>query len=202
MRRILQFLRIGHMYRGEQIGGVRTDSDRGGANSRKQEVGVMTTLLRPRWTHAENEAKRLTSFISTPPVPVYEIAESNGVNVVFADFGVNAEKVAGLCDFDNARIYVNQDDQPERQTFTMAHELGHWIMHRDFFLAHPEKYPVLPRFQAANNDDAMEKEANKFAACLLVPERLLKPVRGSPVSALASAFGVSRTMMEYRLKNV
>lgn len=48
----------------------------------------------------------------------------------------------------------------------------------------------------------MEKEANKFAACLLVPERLLAPVKGASVAALARSFGVSRTMMEFRLKNV
>ncbi|MGS4883618.1 ImmA/IrrE family metallo-endopeptidase [Roseibium sp. MB-4] len=162
----------------------------------------MTTLLRPRWSHAEKEAERLTKLISSPPVPVYEIAESNGVNVIFADFGANAEKVSGLCDFENARIYVNQDDSTERQAFTMAHEFGHWVLHRDFFLKNPDKYPVLPRFHSPNRDDPMEKEANKFAACLLVPERLLKPVKGAPISALASSFGVSRTMMEFRLRNV
>lgn len=140
--------------------------------------------------------------ISSPPIPVYEIAESNGVNVVFVDFGDHAESVSGLCDFSAARIYVNKDDSPERQAFTMAHELGHWVLHREDFLANPDSYPVLPRFNHPNRSDPMEKEANKFAACLLVPKRMLSPVRSAPAAALAKSFAVSRTMMEFRLKDV
>lgn len=162
----------------------------------------MQTLLRPRWTLADETANNLTKPYSSPPIPVYEIAENNGVNVVFAGFGVNSEAVSGFCDFEQKRLYVNRDDSTQRQMFTMAHELGHWMLHRDFFLANPDNYPVLPRFSDPNKNDPMEKEANKFAACLLVPLRLLRPVRGASVSALANTFGVSQTMMEYRLKNV
>ena len=74
-------------------------------------MGLML-LTRPRWQKAINTADELTSGISSPPIPVYEIAESNGVNVIFADFGENSEKVSGLCDFTTARIYVNKDDSP------------------------------------------------------------------------------------------
>lgn len=159
-------------------------------------------LTRPRWGLAERMANNLTRDYSTPPIPVHEIAERSGVNVVFEDFGTHSESVSGFCDFANARLYVNKDDLPERQSFTMAHELGHWLLHRDFYRDHPEDYPVLPRFSDPNREDPKEKEANKFAACLLVPDRLLRPVRGAPVSSLASVFGVSRTMMEFRVKNI
>lgn len=162
----------------------------------------MTVLSRPRWAKAVATADELTKDISSPPIPVYEIAERNGVNVVFADFGLHAEKVSGLCDFKAARIYVNKDDSTERQSFTIGHELGHWLLHREFFLKHPEDYPIFPRFSDPNRNDPMEKEANKFAACLLVPERLLAPVKNAPTTALARSFGVSRTMMEFRLKDV
>ena len=161
----------------------------------------MSLLTRPRWGLAERKATELTSDYSSPPIPVLEIAEMCGVNVIFADFGENSEKVSGFCDFENERLYVNADDLSERQSFTMAHELGHWLLHRDFFLKNPDRYPVLPRFSDPNRGDPMEKEANKFAACLLVPERLLKPVIGAPISSLASVFGVSRTMMEFRVRN-
>lgn len=163
-------------------------------------VGLMLDL-KPRWGMAERKADELTAPFSSPPIPVLEIAENNGVNVVFADFGSNSEKVAGLCDFENARIYVNQDESAERQAFTMAHELGHWLLHREIYLSDPGRYPVLPRFSLPNQSDPLEKEANKFAATLLVPLRLLRPVKSSTASSLASVFGVSRTMMEYRLRN-
>lgn len=156
----------------------------------------------PRWNLAKKTADELTEPYSTPPVPVHEIAEQNGVNVVFADFGKHRETVSGLCDFKAKRLYVNKFDSAQRQAFTIAHELGHWLLHRDEYIRDPKSYPVLPRFMDGNKDDPKEKEANKFAANILVPERLLKPVIGAPVSVLANIFGVSRTMMEYRVKNV
>lgn len=162
----------------------------------------MNAILRPRWHLAESKANELTKNISAPPIPVYEIAESSGVNVVFVDFGAHAESVSGLCDFEAARIYVNKDDSTQRQTFTMAHELGHWLLHKELFLDDPDSYPVLPRFANPDSKNPLEKEANKFAACLLVPSRLLRPVREAPPATLAKIFGVSRLMMEYRLKNV
>lgn len=162
----------------------------------------MSLLTRPRWGHVERKANELTAPYSAPPIPVHEIAENNGVNVVFADFGRHAEEVSGFCDFTGKRLYVNRDDSPRRQAFTMAHELGHWLLHRDIFTEDPDRYPVLPRFSDPNREDPLEKEANRFAACLLVPERLLRPVIGAPITALADVFGVSRTMMEFRVKNV
>ena len=162
----------------------------------------MNVLTRPRWDLAEATADRLTEPFSAPPIPVHEIAEQNGVNVVFADFGKHAETVAGFCDFKAKRLYVNAMDQAVRQSFTIAHELGHWLLHRAIFEGEPAKYPVLPRFTEPNQNDPLEKEANKFAASLLVPKRLLLPVRGASVAALAEIFGVSRTMMEFRVKNV
>lgn len=154
----------------------------------------------PRWILAEQKAGELTADYSAPPIPVLDIAEDNGTNIVFANFGNSSEKVSGLCDFKAARIYVNQDDSPERQAFTIAHELGHWLLHREIFLSNPELYPVLPRFSKPDQNNVLEKEANKFAACLLVPARLLRSVSRAPVSSLASVFGVSRTMMEFRLR--
>jgi len=162
----------------------------------------MAVLERTRWDLAERKANELTKDYSSPPIPVVEIAESNGVDVVFADFGLHSQKVAGFCDFGAAKLYVNKSDIYERQLFTISHEFGHWVLHREYFIDHPEEYPVLPRFQSVDKNNSMEQEANKFAACLLVPERLLKPVSRAPVSALAGVFKVSKTMMEFRLKNV
>lgn len=157
---------------------------------------------RPRWRDVKAKADQLSDRYSAPPIPVLEIAERCGVDVVFADFGDATDKVAGFCDFPEAKLYVNDDDAVERQMFTIAHELGHWVLHKPIFEADPDRYPVLPRFQSPDRSDPLEKEANSFAANLLVPERLLKPVMSASVASLASAFNVSLTMMEFRLKNV
>lgn len=157
---------------------------------------------RPRWSLARKEADRLTERYKTPPIPVVEVAELNGVDVVFANFGKEGERVAGFCDFGAAKLYVNREDIRERQYFTIAHELGHWVLHRQIYVADPERYPVLPRFQSVDKNDPLEQEANAFAANLLVPERLLKPVINAPISTLARIFSVSKTMMEYRVGDV
>ena len=171
------------------------------AQGRRSEVAMMVPST-ARWDMAKARANDLTKAYSVPPIPVLEIAESNGVDVVFTGFGEHNSTVAGLCDFEHARLYVNKDDLGERQFFTIAHELGHWLLHKDIFIADPERYPVLPRFQSASRNDPLEQEANCFAANLLVPEKLLKPVNSAPVSALASIFKVSKTMMEFRINNV
>lgn len=164
-------------------------------------MNALSSIKFPRWNVAKNAANDLTKGFSAPPIPVLEIAESCSVDVVFADFGKHSAKVAGFCNFSAAKLFVNREDKPERQTFTIAHELGHWVLHREEFLHDPEAYPVLARMASPDNDNAFEKEANKFAAHLLVPSRLLDPVRGAPVASLARAFGVSKMMMEFRLKN-
>ena len=116
--------------------------------------------------------------------------------------GKNAEIVSGLVDFPNARPYVNRSDNLERQIFTVAHELGHWLLHKDIYESDPERYNVLPRFSNPFRDGPLEQEANRFAASLLVPKRLLVPVLHAPVSTLSEIFLVNRALMERRIKDV
>lgn len=163
---------------------------------------MMQNLTYPRKELTKDKADSLTQDYTSPPIPVLDIAESQGVNVVFDEMGKYSELISGFCDFRKQRLFVNANDHVSRQTFTIAHELGHWLLHRDFFLEDASRYPVLPRFQSVDVSNPYEQEANDFAANLLVPARLLVPVRGAPVSVLASIFGVSKQMMEIRLKNV
>jgi Zn-dependent peptidase ImmA (M78 family) len=159
-------------------------------------------LDRPRWDYCRKRADELSAVYTVPPIPVLEIAERSGVDVVFDPFDRFSDTVAGFCDFEAKRLYVNSQDPLNRQTFTIAHELGHWVLHRAYFLMHPDEYSVMPRFQRPNGRDPYEQEANCFAANLLVPKRLLERVKHAPVAQLASVFAVSREMMENRLKNV
>ena len=147
-------------------------------------------------------ADGLTDIHSYPPIPCLDIAEENGVAVFFTDFGEDAETVSGLLDFSKSRLYVNGNDMHERQSFTIAHELGHWLLHKGFFEAEPERYKLLPRFSSPDRDDPLERESNRFAACLLVPKRLLLPVMHEFAVTLSRIFGVSRAMMERRIKDI
>ena len=162
-------------------------------------------MLKPasaRWSVARREAELLSERYDDPPIPALEIAEGSAVDVVFTDFNEFADEVSGFCDFEAKKIYVYNRDTMRRKNFTIAHELGHWILHRDLFADDASEYKVLPRFTKPNYADSLEKEANSFAAELLVPTRLLKPVIRLSASKLADMFLVSREMMEYRIRNV
>jgi len=133
-----------------------------------------------------------------PPVLPREIAQNYGIEVVFAAFPTHISEVMGFYDFDGRKIFVNADDHVNRQTFTIAHELGHALLHIDF----REQYQVLLRRPMGAEADPLEKEANHFAAKLLVPKRFLDQYyKIASVSELARLFVVSEEVIRYRLKN-
>ena len=144
----------------------------------------------------DNEIKR-------PPVPVKDIIEKAGINVEFVNFKEMGDRIAGFTHFPTKTIYVNARDSLNRQTFTMAHEYGHWILHKSLFEQHPEKYKVLLRTSGEKQNDPLEKEANSFAANLLVPEFLIKPIKDNAIlSQLSLMFAVSDDTIKHRLKYV
>ncbi|MCY4039013.1 MAG: ImmA/IrrE family metallo-endopeptidase [Hyphomicrobiales bacterium] len=154
----------------------------------------------------EKKADELTERYLEPPVPVYGIARENKVEVYTADFGEFSNRFSGFFDFENADIYLNEKDAIEKQYFTTAHEFGHWILHKDDYIADPERYAFMSkRTETANgnSDDYMEREADYFATCLLMPRLLVKkfvPYHSS--SELAAMFNVPHALMENRLKEV
>jgi Zn-dependent peptidase ImmA (M78 family) len=108
-------------------------------------------------------------------------------------------------------IGVNSRHAPTRQRFTVAHEIGHLLIHKG--------QPVfIDRFVRVNwrngESNREEVQANAFAAELLMPralvrkaiERALSRRRDvTPqelVSVLAKSFEVSAAAMQYRLTNL
>lgn len=163
--------------------------------------------MSPNYTKAKDAVKEILSEYqiseSNIPVPIYEIAESKGLTVKIVSMPPNLMGVSGFLDPEKSIVYVNAEDVPARQTFTVAHELGHFLLKHD-----PKKLGVLLRFPELNGKDPEEKEANCFAANLLVPEDMLKQVKKkfslgeNDVPLLAQMFGVSNQVMEFRLKTV
>jgi Zn-dependent peptidase ImmA (M78 family) len=74
-----------------------------------------------------------------------------------------------------AIIGVNANHHPNRQHFTIAHELGHFLLH-DFDDVHVDRrFKVWLRDEESGRGiDLEEKEANLFAAELLMPAIFLK----------------------------
>ncbi len=83
-------------------------------------------------------------------------------------------EVAGLLDLPDQTMYISQKFDYKIQRFTAAHECGHALMHPE--LAHGE---LMHRdFPNANMQtykrSAREQEADYFAACYLIPEKILR----------------------------
>jgi Zn-dependent peptidase ImmA (M78 family) len=162
--------------------------------------------MRPNYEFAKKSALDILNSqgLIEPPVNPVEIARNMGVSVYFITFeDANiSEKVSGFYDPGEDAIYVNEKEFPKRQTFTVAHELGHRMMHREW--ASSNDYKMLLRQDAnnyINSEDAMrEKEANVFAAHLLVPRSMLNAYYdlASP-EKLSDLFAVSIEMLKNRL---
>lgn len=154
------------------------------------------------YKRAEEEAvKLLRKFkIENPPVDPEAIAEAMGIEVVYATFnGPLGEKISGFIEPANARIVVNSDIYPNRKTFTIAHELAHHVLHRDYALS--DDYRVFARMNDYENGKPdEEKEADAFAAHLLVPTAMLKKYRNiASTSELARMFCVSDAVILNRM---
>lgn len=152
---------------------------------------------------ARREAERLIEKydIRKPPIDPEAIAEAEGVRVVYAAFNGDIDKkLSGFTDSMNDTIVINRSIPANRKTFTIAHELGHHVMHREY-LDDDGAYQVFARFnEYAENKPDEEKEADAFAANLLVPMKLLRRYKNVASNhELARLFCVSDAVILHRL---
>jgi Zn-dependent peptidase ImmA (M78 family) len=115
----------------------------------------------------------------------------------------------------SAVIGVNSTHSRTRQAFTIAHELGHLLLHGDVEVHIDERRLLGRRDQVSSKAvDPREIEANQFAAELLMPEDLIRSAVVSVVDRhpeitvedaivlLARSFRVSELAMTHRLNNL
>ena len=159
-------------------------------------------MAKPNYRKCAAEAKRLLKkyHYSAPPVDAERIAEGEGLRVIYADFEYpDSENVSGFFDLANRRIVVNKDISDNRITYTIAHELAHSVLHRDYIQSN--NYVPMPRNNEYPDGKPIEEtEADQFAANLLVPLDMLKKYKDfASVSELASLFFVSDDVIRFRL---
>ena len=178
-----------------------------GKHARAGDMADNRRLTRKEWLRVREAANtQLREFgVLDAPVPVTAMARREGLTLRYADFPQD-ENVSGFIDAKSNSIVVNAAEAPSRQMFTIAHELGHWLLHKQQVMD-DRQYRVLTREALDAPKPLIEKEADGFAADLLVPKFLLDkyydnaPVRPSRAS-LARIFGVSEEVIKYRLKNL
>jgi Zn-dependent peptidase ImmA (M78 family) len=143
-------------------------------------------------------------------VNVRALARELGINVQLADFGDEVSGVLIRKDA-TAMIGVNWLHHPNRQRFTIAHEIAHHQLHEGGTFVDKGTTARFRNQTSGSGTDVEEREANLFAAMLLMPEEAIKKTaKDYPFDvddedqfrAFADRFGVSSQAMLLRLREV
>lgn len=134
------------------------------------------------------------------PVDPVRIARLLGISVVDAHLGSD---IAGAIVKEGGRdpvILLNESDHPNRKRFTAAHEIGHFVRHKEDAFEYVDRRDTL----STTGTDADEIFANAFAANLLMPEQDVRRLFREDLSDLemAARFGVSREAVGFRVSNL
>ncbi len=166
----------------------------------------------------EKKAKELleNQGITGPPVPVEVIARKIGAELVFEPF-TGEDDISGILYRKGKQriIGINSAHPKTRQRFSIAHEIGHLVLHtKRLFVDKVVRVDFRDSISslAINNE---EISANVFAAGLLMPRDFIEreiirisskrkslPSKERLIRELANIFDVSLQAIEYRLNNL
>jgi len=102
---------------------------------------------------------------------------------------------------DSAIITINANSSPERKRFSGGHELGHWMRDRGIAAFQCNEQMFVREW----SEDNPEKRANRFAADLLLPAKMFRPlskdlpITFATVEKLATIFTMSISATAIRL---
>jgi len=127
------------------------------------------------------------------PVDIFELAAVRGIEIRKRPL---PDKISGILHKfpGRAYLYLNSNHCIERQRFTVAHELAHYILGpAGTYLAHSEAAMT-----------ARERRANKYAAEILMPasEVLRCLGRNMSLQEMMAHFGVSEEAMTRRIQEI
>ena len=153
---------------------------------------------RARLRAAADSLRKQWGINSDVPFPhLTRTAETNGIVVVFASFA-DDDEVRRVSAFSTSKlsrpIIVTPPDRVDdvfRHRFNLAHELGHFILHRD----------------DVHGDIEIEREADAFAGELLLPEKAMRNVLTARVewdriARLSQVWGVDMKALIFRSRQL
>ena len=148
----------------------------------------------------------------TAPIPVEDMAEHYlGYSIDLRNDGLFSDpEFLGGIDFDKNEIYVNVaiENHDGRYAFTVAHEIGHHVLHKEVYLKidGADENQILCR--DTGDKPHIEVEADRFAAALLMPSKAIQVAISDlntkhKVTTIGQARGLaSRLIKETGFKNV
>lgn len=164
-------------------------------------------------------------------IPIERVIEAMGLDIDYQYLSKNGDKVLGklICsdgvtpyyDMELRRymflqvsaktilveVRLSEQENKGRYRFTLAHELAHWILHREKILSDNTE----AAFIDGVHDTRMEKQADYFASALLMPMGAVKKYyyslfgkgfsRSDLIAAMVERFQVSKQAMQIRLES-
>lgn len=145
--------------------------------SRRQEIAERVFAL-----HEEIKSRSFELWDGRPPAEEVRLLEpmvafellgyeARTVDYLGEDsFDGNRLEVAGLLDTSERVVQVSLRFSKEEQLFTAAHELGHVVLHPERMTLHRDR----PLKGSDYQRDLVEREADWFAVCFLMPPELVR----------------------------
>ena len=159
-------------------------------------------------TPEEVARKLLNQFKLQPPIDIEALVKAHNIAIRTQEL---EDSISGMLVIKDGRVIigVNEKHHPNRQRFTLAHELGHFLLHRGSSSIFVDASTVFFRDGiSSDGSKAQEVEANAFAGELLMPEKLIREaINSRPIDAfdegavrrLATQFAVSAQALTIRL---
>ena len=166
----------------------------------------MASMYSREWHQLPAETKVVVErFTGHEPVELGALARALGINVKSATLraGISGEIRPDPTAQSRFTIRINRHENKARQRFTLAHEIAHFLLHKDL-IRDGVTDDLLYR---SGLSDSIEAAANRLAADIIMPwlsiERKLKSGKyqrtEEDAERLANDFGVSRVAMKIRL---
>lgn len=158
------------------------------------------------WTKIPQQDREIVEkHLQNVPVKLGAIAKEFGIDVKLSSLPLNISGQISKTPT-GYEIKINRHESRQRQRFTLAHEIAHFLIHREVIdrLGGTLSDNVLYRSGAPEN---IEFEANRLASQIVMPESALRSasqkygddISESVVELLAEQFGVSKAAMEIRM---
>lgn len=170
-------------------------------------------MLKDEFTNLGDLHKRISNddkniiekYLSSYPVKLVALADELGLSLFKSTL---PPSISGLIQPSGIsrsgfEIKINKFEPNYRQRFTLAHEIGHFLLHREM-IASGITDSIMYRSTLSSQK---EVEANKFASWLLMPYSLVKQASSllsevdveKKVEMMAEQFKVSKDAMKFRL---
>lgn len=151
------------------------------------------------------ERQKIDHYLSEHPVKLGAIAKQLGVKVLVSTL---PRGTSGQISQEDGTfvIRINRHEAKHRQRYTLAHEIAHYLLHRDKIRESGEwSENVLLR---SGQPESVEFEANRLASDLVIPSAQLAavaaeytgPITNEIIEDLARRFRVSTAAMEIKLQ--